>query len=282
MNGVRKIASGGGLLLIAAVLGLVTAAATLAWLSAQEGDGDGDTAAATNNIPGRTVVVAREEIPAGIELTTAMLELREIPVTAVLSGAITDLDGLDGRVTRYPLTIGEQVLDSKLVGSDGSGGVGLAYSVPPGMRAASVQFSEIMGAGGLIVPGDRVDVMVATDYGRLFGPEEQPDDDVVGHPTVVTILQDLLVLAVGQQFAEPLEGDRDPATLRNDVVEPQPSAVSVTLAVTADQAQTLFLASREGALGLTLRSFGDSAQFTVDPLFKLEQLQGSIGLASSR
>lgn len=150
------------------------------------------------------------------------------------------------------------------------------------MRAASVQFSEIMGAGGLIVPGDRVDVMVATDYGRLFGPEEQPDDDVTGHPTVITILQDLLVLAVGQEFAEPLEGDRDPATLRNDVVEPQPSAVSVTLAVTADQAQTLFLASREGALGLTLRSFGDSAQFTVDPLFKLEQLQGSIGLASSR
>ncbi len=170
MNGVRKIASGGGLLLIAAVLGLVTAAATLAWLSAQEGDDEASTAAATNNIPGRTVVVAREEIPAGVELTTAILELREIPVSAVLSGALTDLDELEGRTTRYPLTLGEQVLESKLVGSDGTSGVELAYSVPAGMRAASVQFSEIMGAGGLIVPGDRVDVMVSTDYGRLFGP----------------------------------------------------------------------------------------------------------------
>ena len=283
MNGVRKIASGGGLLLIAAVLGLVTAAATLAWLSAQEGDDEASTAAATNNIPGRTVVVAREEIPAGVELTTAILELREIPVSAVLSGALTDLDELEGRTTRYPLTLGEQVLESKLVGSDGTSGVGLAYSVPAGMRAASVQFSEIMGAGGLIVPGDRVDVMVSTDYGRLFGPDEQPDDnDVAGHPTVITILQDLLVLAVGQEFAQPLDGDRDQATLRDDAVEVQPSAVSVTLAVTADEAQTLFLASREGSLGLTLRSFGDSTRFTIDPLFKLEQLQGSTGLASTR
>ncbi len=283
MNGVRKIASGGGLLLIAAVLGLVTAAATLAWLSAQEGDDEASTAAATNNIPGRTVVVAREEIPAGVELTTAILELREIPVSAVLSGALTDLDELEGRTTRYPLTLGEQVLESKLVGSDGTSGVELAYSVPAGMRAASVQFSEIMGAGGLIVPGDRVDVMVSTDYGRLFGPDEQPDDnDVAGHPTVITILQDLLVLAVGQEFAQPLDGDRDQATLRDDAVEVQPSAVSVTLAVTADEAQTLFLASREGSLGLTLRSFGDSTRFTIDPLFKLEQLQGSTGLASTR
>ena len=283
MNGVRKIASGGGLLLIAAVLGLVTAAATLAWLSAQEGDDAALTAAATNNIPGRTVIVAREEIPAGVELTTAMLELREIPISAILSGALTDLDELEGRTTRYPLTFGEQVLESKLVGSDGTGGVGLAYSVPAGMRAASVQFSEIMGAGGLIVPGDRVDVMVSTDYSRLFGPDEQPDDnDVTGHPTVITILQDLLVLAVGQEFAQPLDGDRDQATLRDDAVEVQPSAVSVTLAVTADEAQTLFLASREGALGLTLRSFGDSTRFTIDPLFKLEQLQGSTGLASAR
>lgn len=282
MNGLRKIASGGGLLLIAAVLGLVTAAATLAWLSAQEGDSAASTAAATNNIPGRMVVVAREEIPAGIELTSAMLELREIPITAVLSGALTDLDELENRTTRYPITIGEQLLESKLVGGDGASGVGLAYSVPAGLRAASVQFSEIMGAGGLIVPGDRVDVMVSTDYGRLFGPEEQPEDDVAGHPTVVTILQDMLVLAVGQSFAQPLEGDRDPATLRDDAVEAQPSAVSVTLAVTADQAQTLFLASREGSLGLTLRSFGDSTRFTIDPLFKLEQLQGTTGLASAR
>ena len=113
------------------------------------------------------------------------------------------------------------------------------------------------------------------------GPEEQPEDDLGAHPTVITILQDVLVLAVGQEFAEPLDGDRDPATLRSDAVEAQPSAVSVTLELSADQAQTLFLASREGSLGLTLRSFGDSTQFTIDPLFKLDQLGGTTGLAAS-
>ena len=32
---------------------------------------------------------------------------------------------------------------------------------------------------------------------------------------------------------------------------------------------------------MTLRSFGDSTQFTIDPLFKLDQLGGTTGLAAS-
>ena len=46
---------------------------------------------------------------------------------------------------------------------------------------------------------------------------------------------------------------------RPEDVKPNPSARTVTLAVTPDQAQLLALVQSKGALALSLRSFGDRA-----------------------
>src|SRR5690606_11727017 len=154
-------------------------------------------------------------------------------------------------------------------------------------RGVSVPFSEVMGAGGLVVPGDRVDVLVATEYGRLFGPDQLREDPETnsdaGHPTVITLLQDVLVLAVGQEFTPPLDEGRDPSTLRGEDAAAQPTARSVTVAITPDQAQKLFMATQEGTLGLALRPFGDESQASLVPELKLEPESGlTDGLAANR
>ena len=229
-------------------------------------------------------MVARQDIAAGEVLTTSVLALRQVPADAALAESFTTIDELVGRATRYPLVRNEQFSPFKLVDADGDEGSGLAYSVPRGMRALSVPVSEVSGAGGLIVPGDWVDVLVATEYRRLFGPSEllgEKDDE--RHPTVLTVLQDVLVLAVGQEFTPRADQGRDQATLRVDETEPQPGAASVTLAVTLEEAQTLFLAAQEGTLGLALRAFGDDDTQTLNPKLSLAPADGLVDeLAASR
>ena len=272
-----RIASGGVLLLAALVVGLVTAVLTASWLSSQESETV--AVAPDEGLPDETVrvVVVRDDIPAGTTLSAPLLREIEVPVNTALSGAYSSTNRIVGRVTRYPLVSGEQLIEGKLVGSDSETGSGLAFSVPRGQRAISVPFSEVMGAGGLVVPGDRVDIIVHTTYVRLFGPGETIPDDDGGRPIVVTVLQDVLVLAVGQQVAEPADPGRDSATLRSEDAEPQPGARSVTLAVIPAQAQKVFFASQEGRLGLAMRAFGDESVSVLAPEFKLETETGIDG-----
>ena len=264
-----KIASGGMLLTAALVVGVATAVLTASWLSSQE-DGGGQTVVdAQSPVPTVRVVVVRDDIAAGTTLSVALLREMDVPPDTALSGAYSSTNRLVGRITRYPLVAGEQLVDGKLVGADGETGEGLAFSVPTGMRAVSVPFSEVMGAGGLVVPGDRVDIMVHTQYGRLFGPEDTIPVGEGGRAIVVTVLQDVLVLAVGQSFTSAADAGRDPATLRSEDAKAQPSARSVTLAVTPAQAQKIFFASQEGRLGLAMRAFGDESFSVLSPEFKL-------------
>ena len=264
-------------MLLAVILGVGTAAAAFVWLDGQADDDAGTASAAATSGPTREVVVLLEDVPAGSPLPQAALALRRVAVSEVLIGASSDLDRVAGRVARYPLLAGEQVTEARLVAPGGPTGNGLAYTVPEGMRAVSVPVNEVSGAGGLIVPGDRVDVMVVTERQRVFGPEavtaEQADADMQRQPTVVTVLQDVLVLAVGQELADAAEG-RDPATLRADDVAPQPRAVSVTLAVTPGESQVLFMASQEGPLGFAVRAFGDGTRDALAPVTLVEPALG--------
>ncbi len=288
MERLRNLASGSALMLLAVVLGTASAAAAFVWIDSQESDATAEASAMMSDARTESVVLVREGIAAGTEITSAMLELRDVHPSAVLPGAVRDLDDVVGRVARYPLVQGEQILPSRVVGEDSATGTGLAFTVPAGMRGLSVPVTEVSGAGGLIVPGDRVDVLVSTEYGNLFGPFElqtptNTEDDPSSHPTVITVLQDVLVLAVAQQTTPPLDGARDPATLRVETAEAQPEARSVTLAVDPEQAQALFMAAQRGTLGLALRSFGDTNSTALNPLFKLESADGvATGLAASR
>ena len=272
-NFIRRLAAGGPLLLLAAILGVLTTGGVLLWLDGLEQDRQEErVAVSSGTVATVELVVARNDIEAGVALTESMFELGEVPVDAVLDGSFLSGNDVAGRVARYPIVQGEQILATRLVSLEDSeeDGAGLAFTVPPGMRAVSVPVSEVSGAGGLIVPGDRVDVMVSADFEDLFGPGEiLADSSQKGDPVVMTILQDVLVLAVGQVLAERSDPDRDRDTFRNDDAEVQPAARSVTLAVSPRDAQLLFMASQEGKLGLSLRPFGEELQRTLDPVLKL-------------
>jgi pilus assembly protein CpaB len=112
----------------------------------------------------------------------------------------------------------------------------------PGMRATSIAVSPAEGTSGLIVPGDRVDVVLTQSFGEAGLPASKRS---VGE----TVLQDLRVIAVDQTTAAVV----DPKTKQPEARV----AKTITLEVTAQQAEALMVALHLGKIQLTLRNTGD-------------------------
>jgi len=242
-----------GLLILAVVSGLI-AAVLVAVVLAQSGGNDGG-GIGSGTLP---AVVARADIPAGGEITADNVKIIDVPVGLLLQGAFTTTEKLLGETARYPIAAGEQLTQAKVgpqVNDDA-----LAFVVPQGMRAVAVKVDEISGVGGLLVAGDRVDVIAVFDR------------DDVDADKAVTILQSVEVLSVAQEAQEPVAGsagtDRQGSTSgqRPSDRDPQPDARTVTLAVTAEQAQLLALVQEYGKIWLSLRAFGDEAPVSIPQL----------------
>jgi len=250
---------GRSLLLLALLFAIV--AAVLVFLALNKNDDKGDKSAASASATTK-VVVAGEDIAARTTLDADMLKVADVPADSVLKGSFSDIDDLDGQVTRYPLVSGEQVIATK-IGVQKDNETGLSFVFPQGMRAFSIQVSEESSAGGLILPGDLVDIIGILDEGT------------VGIDKAATLVQGVEVLAVAQEAQEALPAARPTGTPtgtptasavsgtlgeRPEGVEANPTARTVTLAVTQEQAQLLALVQAKGELALSLRSFGDKAQ----------------------
>ncbi len=137
-----------------------------------------------------------------------------------------------GAVVREPILKGEPMVERKLVRAGQSGY--LAVVLPPGMRAMAVAVKVETAAGGFILPGDRVDVILSRQMQREGG---------AGFASS-TVLRNVKVLAV-DQVTQP---DKNETTV---------VGATATLQVGAEDAEALALAKAQGDLSLVLRSYAD-------------------------
>ena len=251
------------LILLGLFLGLVSAALVVVYLSKADGGGGNVSAAKT------PVVVASQDIPAGTRVTEEMLTLKPIASDAVPPGAFLKTDDVVGQVTRVPLVSGEQVIPTKVAAT----GIAitdvenppLAYVIPEGMRAVSVEVSSVIGASGLIRPGDYVDVILTIQVQGGGGASGGAAGESASRDQLArTILQNALVLAVDQQVALPAAGGEEGApSVSDEGSDTNPAAATVTLAVSPVHGEVLTVAETcgqkfGGRLALALRGFGES------------------------
>jgi Flp pilus assembly protein CpaB len=235
----------------------------------------------------KSVVVASQDITAGTRITEDMVRVKNVSADAVVPNALTTTEMAVGSVARFPITADEQILENRLA----AGGIEVAkgekmpltYIVPDGMRAVGVNTKQVISAGGLVVPGDYVDIIFVAAVKTDLPP---PLD--LSHISQ-TILQNIEVLAVEQTLEEVVPEDTttgDGATdgqvsserVALDRADPAPEAVTVTLAVTPDQAEILAMAdvvakssdSDTCDIRLSLRQFGDSEQASVPAMTDFE------------
>jgi len=185
--------------------------------------------AQTAAVPTAQVVLAARQLEMGTMVKETDLTMG--PWTgAIPAGMATKKDAIVGRGVISPIYQGEAVMESRLA-PPGAGG-GLAATIPPGMRAVAVRVNDIVGVAGFVVPGMRVDVLIA---GTPPGPQAPSG------PKVRTLLQNIQVLSAGQNFQKDAEG--------------KPVVVNVVnLLVNPEQAEVLILASNETRIQLVLRN----------------------------
>ena len=242
-------------LLLAAFLAAITGLLVFVALSSGS---DGNSVKSVSGGPETTVVTAKQDIPARTEIKPDMLQLTKVPSNALLGGAFSSLDLVDGRIARIPIYKGEQLVQDKLA-SDKTD-LGLSYIVPEGTRAMGVKIDKVIGAGGLIRPGDRVDLVAVVDvkYTDVITDKEFTET------RSFTLAQNISVLAVEQKLENQppvAETKTTSAADQNALVEQpdaQPDGTVVTLALLPDTVQKVLLAEEKGKIRLTVRAPGDN------------------------
>ena len=257
--------------LMAGALLFALAAGVLVFVALQSRGGDSGAASTGAPVAMAPVVVAAQDIAANTKLTAGMLEVRNLPGAAQLAAAFESTDAVIGRPVRYPIEKGEQLTPAKvgLYQIDDEGDIALV--LPAGKRAISVPLTEVTGVGGMLLPGNFVDVVAIFPNGIRTSAEET---FTVG--TSFVLLQDIEVLAIGQEAQEAVpapaaalsEGAAaESSGVRPDDVEQQPDARSATLAVTPDQVQRIALVQETGGrLWLSLRPVGDHEIVSADEI----------------
>jgi pilus assembly protein CpaB len=240
-------------------LALILAALSAVLVYAAISRSGGANSGSAGDVP---VVVAKSTIPPGTRITSDMVEVRQLPNSVVGFQALNSLDSVVGQVARYPIAEGEQLLASKVVDATSASNDALAYILEPGKRGMAIIFDDLVGAGGLVLPGDHVDL--------VWVPFK-------GAPAFI-LLSDIEVSAVSQTIVDvapsapgvlktgatpQANGDRT----RTSDANPQPDAKSATLMLTPEQTTTVLCAENnarkfEGELRLAVRSFGDTAPLT--------------------
>jgi len=199
------------------------------------------------------ILVAKAPIGMGERLSPATLEWQDWPAGAIRPEYVTISDmpeapaELSDAVARFEFFPGEPIREAKLVRTDQGY---LSAVLSEGMRGVSVGVTAESGAGGFIVPNDRVDVLLT----RQTEAGQQSE----------VILSNVRVLAIGTRLGEmgTSGGQADPAA-------PAPTPVTfaeatiATLELDPGQAETLVNASTLGQLALTLRSVVDFNKVSV-------------------
>ena len=250
-----------GVLLLGLFLGIVSAALIVVYLS-QAGEGGGGEVSGAAVTP---AVVASVDIAAGTRIVEGMVETKDIAVDTVLAGAFPETEGVIGQVVRVSLVAGEQVIATKVTATGAAIADGenppLAFVIPEGKRAVSIQVSNVIGASGLIRPGDFVDVIltVQVDVESADGDSSDSKDQIAQ-----TILQNILVLSVDQDVTRALVNEGEEAPVVGDGTDANPEATTVTLAVSPAHGEVLTVAEACATprLALALRGFGDSTPVT--------------------
>jgi len=213
-------------------------------------------------LPTSEVLVAKGDIGLGQSVRPEDLQWQSWPTASASSNLISRANRaeaireISGSIARAPFIAGEPIREQKLVKANGSGF--MAAILPTGFRGLSTEITPETGAGGFILPNDRVDVI-------LSRRERNPDKGGADLVNSEIILTNIRVLAIDQA---PKEKEGMNALIGK----------TVTLELKPEQAETLARSRQAGTLSLALRSITDVNMVEVAPEEQAQKRSSSINV----
>lgn len=194
------------------------------------------------------VLVPIQKVDAGTPLEPAMFRREARPQVGVTNRVIKDFEEIKGTYARSLIVPGQPLYRDYVTNVRPTNA--LTANIPEGFRAVTIRVDARSGVEGWARPGAKVDVVWASR--------------INGQPGVTVIVQNAKVLSA--------ERDLDAATKPG-----QPVPSTVTLLVTANDANKIQLATTTGSLSLSLRGDNDPGKgvsgnsITVDDLLNRQK-----------
>jgi len=208
------------------------------------------TESVREKIPAERVLVAKIDITGGTVMKSKEhFSWQAWPQSGlrkefILKGSNLDKE-FEGAILRHDIKSGVP-LTAQSVYRGGEKGF-VASGLKPGMRAVGVKIDPVIGVGGFVRPGDRVDIILTT---TLNVTDKKIKKDLRNADTSrkvsETILQNIRVIAINQNAESSGKNEKKPKL--------------ATLEVTSKQAEILANARRMGKLFLVLRSHVTAAE----------------------
>ncbi|WP_261842030.1 Flp pilus assembly protein CpaB [Aliamphritea ceti] len=208
------------LLLLSGLLAVAAVFVANNWLAAQQPQ----VVETKEVVETEIIMTAALEIPYGQKVESRHLKRIEMPMGLAPDGAVRNAQQIEGMVASANIIPGEILMQARF--SEHLEGSTLASLIEPNMRAVTVRVNDVVGVGGFLLPGNRVDVLASRTVKK--------------RTTTNTILSDLKVLAVDQTAST---NEKDPVIVR-----------AVTLEVSPQQAEDIVKARDEGPIQLSLRN----------------------------
>lgn len=196
------------------------------------------------------VLTTSTELPPGSIISLEKLVWKEWPANALNPNYITkdkteELKSINGATVRFAILANEPIKLSNIVTLKGKSI--LSAVIRAGMRGVTIPFTKISNAPSFLAPGDVIDVVIP----------KRSQEGIEGY-FGQTIIKGVRILAVDRSLQNLEENKSD-----------QPK--TMTLEVTADQAEDLAASIRGGEIVISLRSaFNGTAEMKDSPV-KVEQ-----------
>lgn len=248
------------LLVLAAALAGLVAYIAYVYLQQREQSIKDEVAARTtrNQTPKVSVVVPREDARVGSVVDPAMFVSRQIDQDLVYPDTVTagDFSEVRGQRLARPVLRGRPLRITDLQTPEVTD---VASVLPAGTRAVTIEIDSVNSIAQTLRPGHRVDVF-------LLSKADQPRDSEVTEQAlnqVTLFMQNLSVLATGQEFADIASGDAE----RTSKMVP-PGAVegardkgfdTITLLVSPSEAARLLVGQKMGSFRVALRGTKDES-----------------------
>lgn len=211
------------------------------------------------------VVVPKENLPPGVKATGLEFAVRQVPRDLVYPTTIT--------VKKWPLVAGHHLTRAVQKGLplltrdfEKPFGDDFAATMPPGMRAITVDVSGENRIAGLIRPGNRVDLLLLVRGSSQHGGR------------LIPLIRHVLVVATGKhtQFI-PVKAFGPQVHVVNEIMSQYDS---LTLELTPEQAAIVALAQRVGTLRVILVPQKKETRGSV-PALTEAQVLSNLGLAEA-
>jgi pilus assembly protein CpaB len=188
---------------------------------------------------GRMIVAARALTPGTLIIETDMTAAEvPLPLPAdAIEATPSGIGDFRGALVRRFMARGAPITREDIMHPGERGFLGAVLR--PGHRAITIGVDAITGAGGLVAPGDLVDLVLVQTFA---------DVQAARRITAETVLTLLRVIAVDQQVAQGAGGSTGRI------------ARTVTLEVTPDGAERVAVAEQLGRLALTVRSAQEATE----------------------